>query len=149
MGLSTLIQIPCHHVLASEIALNLKYCIGLKHFFNINLGICIIKKLLFFFVFSTYCPMFLLKFRLGELLGCRIWFRNQHIPTLHTFDGTRYPKNKKYLKNVMMMSSSRFSGISCFWGSEVHQKYAVWVLVGCGIKLCIQRALPPKIWGKT
>ena len=29
--------------------------------------------------------------------------------------------------------SSRFSGISFFLGSEVHQKYAVWVLVGCGI----------------
>ena len=33
MGLSTLIQIPCHHVLANEVALNLKYCIGLKQFF--------------------------------------------------------------------------------------------------------------------
>ena len=32
MGLLTLIQIPCHHVLANEIALNLKYRIGLKHF---------------------------------------------------------------------------------------------------------------------
>ena len=42
-----------------------------------------------------------------------------------------------------------FSGISCFWGSRVHQKYVVWVLVQCGIKLCIQRALPLKIWVKT
>ena len=24
-----------------------------------------------------------------------------------------------------------FPGISCFWGSRVHQKYAEWVLVGC------------------
>ena len=62
MGLSTLIQIPCHHVLANEIALNLKYCIDLKHFFNINLGIGIIKKLLFLFVFSTYPPVFLLNY---------------------------------------------------------------------------------------
>ena len=31
--------------------------------------------------------------------------------------------------------------ISCFWGSGVRQKYAVWVLVGCGIKFCIQQAL--------
>ena len=50
MGLLTLIQIPCHHVLANEIALNLKYRIGLKHFFNIDLGIGIIKKKLFLFV---------------------------------------------------------------------------------------------------
>ena len=42
-----------------------------------------------------------------------------------------------------------FLGISCFWGSRVYQKYAVWVLVGCGIKFHIQRALPPGIWVKT
>ena len=48
MSLLTLTQIPCHHVLANEIALYLKYCIGLKHFSNINLGIGIIKKPTFF-----------------------------------------------------------------------------------------------------
>ena len=48
MGLLTLIQIPCHHVLANESALNLKYHIGLKQFFNINLGIGVIKKTTFF-----------------------------------------------------------------------------------------------------
>ena len=62
MGLLTLTQIPCHHVLANEIALNLKYRMGLKHFFNINLGIGIIKKTTFLFVFLTYLPVFLLKF---------------------------------------------------------------------------------------
>ena len=45
----------------------------------------------------------------------------------------------------MMTSSSLFLGISCFWGSGVHQKYVVWVLVGCGIKFHIQRALPIEI----
>ena len=63
MGLLTLTQIPCHHVLANEIDLNLKYRIGLKQFFNINLGIGIIKKLLILFVFLTYLPMVLVKFR--------------------------------------------------------------------------------------
>ena len=102
------------------------------------------------FVFSTYLPVFLLQFRSGELVGCRIWFRIQRVSTLHTFDGPCYPKNNKYLeKKVMMTSSSHFSGISCFWGSGVRQKYAVWVLVGYGIKFCIQRALPLKIWVKT
>ena len=62
MGLLTIIQIPCHHVLANEIYLNLKYRIGLKHLLNINLGIGIIKKLLFLFVFLTYLLVFLLKF---------------------------------------------------------------------------------------
>ena len=56
MGLLTFIQIPCHHVLANEIDLNLKYCIGLKHFFNINLGIGIIKKTTFFVCIFDISP---------------------------------------------------------------------------------------------
>ena len=40
---------------------------------------------LFLFVFLTYIPMFLLKFRSGELIGCRIKLRIQRVPTLHTF----------------------------------------------------------------
>ena len=104
----TLIQIPCHHVLNNEIALNLKYRIGLKQFFNINLGIGIIKILLFLFVFLTYLLVFLLKFRSGNLVACGIKFCIQRVPTWHTFYEPRYPKNKKYLKNVMMMSSSCF-----------------------------------------
>ena len=98
MGLLTFIQIPCHHVLANEIALNLKYHIGLKHFFNINLGIGIIKKLHFLFVFSTYLPMFILKFWSGELVGCRIKFCIQGVPTWNNFDRPHYPKRNKYLK---------------------------------------------------
>ena len=47
MGLLTLIQIPCHHVLSNEIPLNFKYHTGIKEFSNINWGIGIIKKLLF------------------------------------------------------------------------------------------------------
>ena len=95
-------------MLANEIALNLKYRIGLKHFFNINLGISIIKKLLFLFVFLTYLLVFLLKFRSGELVGCGIKFQIQRVPTRHTFDGPRYPKNKKYLKkwNEVAMNGS-------------------------------------------
>ena len=130
MGLLTLTQIPCHHVLANEISLNLKYRIGLKHFFNINLGIRIIKKLLFLFVFLAYLLVFLHKFWSGELVGCIIKFHIQRVPTQHTFDGLRYPKNKKYLKkhddDIII---TFFLGISCFWGSRVRQKYAEWVLI--------------------
>ena len=50
------------------------------------------------------------------------------------------PKQEITEKNVMMMSLLQkqenhqvFSGISYFWGSGVHQKYAGWVLVGCRI----------------
>ena len=54
--------------------------------------------LLFVFIFSTYLPVFLLKFRSGELVGCGIKSCIQRVPTRHTFDGPNYPKNKKYLK---------------------------------------------------
>ena len=37
---------------SNEIALNLKYRIGIKHLFNINLGIGIIKKTTFFLYFK-------------------------------------------------------------------------------------------------
>ena len=50
------------------------------------------------FVFATYLPVVLLKFQSGELIGCRIKFCIQRVPTRYTFDGPRYPKNKKYLK---------------------------------------------------
>ena len=116
-----------------------------------NLHICHKRKLLFLFVFSTYITVFLLKLWVGELIGCGIWFCIQWVPTLHTFDGSRYPKNKKYLekKKWWWHHHHVFSGISYFWGSGVHQKYAVWVLIGCGIKFHIQQALPFEIWIKT
>ena len=66
-----IINIPCHHVLANQNDLKLKKGAPLKQFLNINLGIGIIKKKpTFLFVFSTYLPVFLLKFRSGELVGC-------------------------------------------------------------------------------
>ena len=108
------------------------------------------KKTTFLFVFLTYLPVFLLKFWSGELVGCGIWFCIQRVPTLHTFDGPRYPKNFEIPEKMWWWHHHHiFSGISCFWGSGVHQKYAVWVLVGCGIKFSIQRALLIKIWVKT
>ena len=51
MALPKIIQIPCHHVLSNQNALKLKKGAPLKQIFNINLGIGIIKKLLFLFVF--------------------------------------------------------------------------------------------------
>ena len=56
------------------------------------------KKTTFLFVFSTYIPMFLLKFHSRELTGCGIKLRIQRVPTRCTFDRPHYPKNKKYLK---------------------------------------------------
>ena len=56
------------------------------------------QKTTFLFVFLTYLPVFLLKFWSRELIGCRIKICIQRVPNRHTFDGPRYPKNKKYLK---------------------------------------------------
>ena len=86
-------------------------------------------------------------------MGRARWMRNliPHPMSTHTayFWRTPLPQKRNTWKNVMMTSSSHFSGISFFWGSGVHQKYAVWVLVGCGIKLCIQQDLLLDIWVKT
>ena len=72
MGLLTFIQIPCHHVLANEIALNLKYRIGLKQFFNINLGIGIIKETTFFVCIFDISPRFFTQI----LIRRAHWMRN-------------------------------------------------------------------------
>ena len=93
--------------------------------------------------------MFLLKFWAIELVGCIIQLRIQWLPTLHTFDRPRYPKNKKYLKirddDIIIM----FFQVFLVFGVGVHQKYVLWVLIGCEIKFRIQWGLPPEIWVKT
>ena len=72
MGLLTLNQIPCHHVLANEIPLNLKYRIGLKHFFNINLGIGIIKKTTFFVRIFDLSPCVFTQISIGSSLDAKL-----------------------------------------------------------------------------
>ena len=56
------------------------------------------EKTTFLFIFSTYLPVFLLKLRSRELVGCGIKFQIHRVPTRNTFDGPSYPQNKKYLK---------------------------------------------------
>ena len=62
MGLPKVIQIPCHHVLANQNALKFKKRASLKQFFNINLGIGIIKKITLFVRIFDISPCVLLKF---------------------------------------------------------------------------------------
>ena len=71
MGPLTLTQIPCHHMLANEIALNLKYRIGLKKNFNINLGIGIIKKTTFFVRIFDISPCFFTQISIER--ACWMW----------------------------------------------------------------------------
>ena len=56
MGLPKIMQIPCHHVLANQKDLKLKNGAPLKQFFNINLGIGIIKKTTFFLCIFDISP---------------------------------------------------------------------------------------------
>ena len=82
-------------------------------------------------MFLTYLTMFLLKFQSRDLVGCKSKFCIQQVPTRHTFNGPRYPKNKKYLKNVMMMSSSHFFRYFLFLGqldpSKVFREGTCWM----------------------
>ena len=89
------------------------------------------KKLFFQLIFSTYLHVALLKFRSGALVGWEIKFHIQRVPTWHTFGGPHSMKNKKYMKKCD--HHHVFSCISCFSWSGVHQKYAMWVHIGCGI----------------
>ena len=88
-------------------------------------------------------------------IGRASWMRNliPHPTSTHTayFWWTLLPQKQEILEKcdddiIIIMF---FSDISCFWGSEVRQKYAVQLLVGCIIKLPIQRHLSLKIWVKT
>ena len=80
------------------------------------------------------------------LIGRARWMQNliPHPTRTHTayFWRTLLPQKQE-------IPEKSISDISCFWGSRVRQKYAVWVLVGRGIKFRIQWALPIEIWVKT
>ena len=95
MGLLTLTQIPCHHVLANEIALNLKYRIGIKHFFNINLGIGIIKKLLFVCIFDIY-PCCFTQIPIGRAR----WMQNLIPHPTSSTDRNLSENSGRYVKNT-------------------------------------------------
>ena len=53
-------------MLANEIALNLKYHIGIKHIYNINLGIGIIKKTTFFVSIFDISPSVFTQILIGR-----------------------------------------------------------------------------------
>ena len=84
------------------------------------------KKTTFLFLFSTYLIVFLLKFRLRELVGCGIKFRIQRVPTWHTFDGPHYPKNKKDLKkcddDIIMECNSTSNELSRLKFEQKHRE---------------------------
>ena len=57
--------------------------------------------------------------------------------------------HEKWEIHEKMWLQSRFHVFLIIFCSRVHQKYATWVLLGWGIKFCIQRVLPLEIWVKN
>ena len=58
----------------------------------------------------------------GEsLLDVELNYTSNEYPLYILLMDPAMPKIRNTKKNMMMMSSSHFSGISCFWGSMVHQ----------------------------
>ena len=80
--------------------------------------------------------MCLLKFWARELVGYRIKLCIQWVPTLHTFDGPLYQKNKKYLKKCDddIIITSKVCRVGTRWMRNL---------------IPHQRSLPIEIWVKT
>ena len=134
MGLSKIIQIPCHHVLANQNDLKLKKGAPLKQFFNINLGIGIIKKkLLFCLYFRHISFLFYSNFDRESSLDAKLNFTSNGYPLEILLTDPTTLKTRNTWKMWWWHPHHVFPGIYCFWGSKVRQKYAKWVLVGYGI----------------
>ena len=107
MGIPKIIQIPCHHVLANQNALKLKKGAPLKQFFNINLGIGIIKKATFFVRIFDISPYVFTQIPIGRAH----WMHNLSTYSAY-FWWARLPQNKKYLKkrddDILIMFSHGF-----------------------------------------
>ena len=106
MGLPKIIKIPCHDVLSNQNTLKLKKGAPIKQFFNINLGIGIIKKTTLFVRIFDISPCVFTQISIGRAR----WM-------LLTSPTT--PKTKIHEKTWWWHHHHIFSCISCFWGSRV------------------------------
>ena len=80
MSFKKIIQIACHHVLANQNALKFKKGAPLKQFFNINLGIGIIKKTTFCVRTFDISPCVFTKISIGR----DRWMRNSIMHPMST-----------------------------------------------------------------
>ena len=113
------------------------------------IDIFVIKKLLFCYYFWHISLCFYSNFDRESSLDAEFDSASNEYPHCILLTDLATPKTRNTWKNVMMMSSSHFFRYFFLGGSRVLQKYAVWVLVGCGIKFRIQQDLPIEIWVKT
>ena len=114
------------------------------------IDIFVIKKTTFFVCIFDISPCVFTQILIGRANW--MWNLILHPASTHNpyFLWTSLPQKQEMPEKTWWWCHYHiFSCISYFWGSEVRQEYAVWVLVGCRIKFCIQRALLIEIWVKT
>ena len=103
------------------------------------------KKLLILFVFQHISLCFYSNFDRESSLDAEFDSTSNEYPHCILLMDPATPKTRNTWKKKWWWCHHHiFSGISCFWGSKVHQKYTMWVLV----EFCIQQALSLKIWVK-
>ena len=108
------------------------------------------KKTTFFVRIFDISPYVFTQISIEGARSMHNLIRNPTITHIVYFWCTLLPQKQKILeKRDDDIIITFFSSISCFSGSGAHQKYEVWVLVGCRIKFHIQWALPIEIWVKT
>ena len=105
MGIPKIIQIPCHHVLSNQNDLKFKKREPLKQFFNINLGICIIKKTTFFVRIFDISPCFFTQISIGRARVGTRWMRNQIPHPTNSPDRNLSKNTMRYVENTNKKSS--------------------------------------------
>ena len=104
------------------------------------------KKLLFVRIFNISSCVFI-QISSGRACWMRNWIPHPMSTHVAWFWWNLLQQKQEIPKKMLWWHHHHiFSGISCFWGSGVRQKYAEWVLVGCGIKF---HGIPLEIWVKT
>ena len=114
------------------------------------IDIFVIKENYFFSSYFQHISLcFYSKFKRESSLDAEFDSASNQYPHCILLMDPAAPKTRNTLKTWWWCHHHIFSGISYFSGSEVHQKYALWVLVGCRIWFCIQQALSIEFWVKT
>ena len=93
------------------------------------IDIFVIKKTTFLFVFSTYLSVFYSNFEREGSLDEELNFAysaSKEYPHCILLTDPATPKTRNTWKTWWWCHHHVFPGISCFWGSEVRQKYAEW-----------------------